>query len=152
GGDLLFQLPVRPAHVPLEGVQREQGDLTCVHMLLLLRFVVSCAFFFLKEKESKRTLTQNFVLLDRFCLSRPVRMEGGRPGVPPLRKKRSQAHRRGRTLAGPPYPGTAGGASPSPTVLKKLFRDWVGEALGPPAGGMPRGHPHPSRFACHLPP
>ena len=28
---------------------------------------------------------------------------------------------------------TAGGASPSPTVLKKLFRDWVGEALGPPA-------------------
>ena len=24
--------------------------------------------------------------------------------------------------------------SPSPTVLKKLFRDWAGEALGPPAG------------------
>ena len=62
-----------------------------------------------------------------------VRMEGGRPGVPPLRKKPSQTHRRGRTLAGPPYPGTAGGASPSPTVLKKLFRDWVGEAKGPPA-------------------
>ena len=66
-------------------------------------------------------------------MSRPVRMEGGRSGVPPLRKKPSQTHRRGRTLAGPPYPGTAGGASPSPTVLKKLFRDWVGEALGPPA-------------------
>ena len=65
-----------------------------------------------------------------FC---PVRMEGGRSGVPPLRKKPSQPQRRGRTLAGPPYPGTAGGASPSPTVLKKLFRDWVGEALGPPA-------------------
>ena len=102
-------------------------------MLLLLRFVVSCAFFFLEEKESKRTLAQNFVLLDRFCLFCPVRMEGGRPGVPPLRKKPSQTHRRGRTLAGPPYPGTAGGASPSPTVLKKLFRDWVGEAQGPPA-------------------
>ena len=49
-----------------------------------------------------------------------------------------------------------GGASPSPTVLKKLFRDWVGEALGPPAGictgsvgsvkpGAPTG-PHQPKF------
>ena len=27
------------------------------------------------------------------------------------------------------------GVVPSPTVRKKRFRDWVGEALGPPAGG-----------------
>ena len=40
GGDLLFQHSVRPAPLPLAGVQGEQGDLTCVHMLLLLRFVV----------------------------------------------------------------------------------------------------------------
>ena len=57
----------------------------------------------------------------------------GRPGVLPLRKKRSQTHRRGRTLAGPPYPGTAGGASPSPTGFKKIFSVWAGEALGAPA-------------------
>ena len=47
--------------------------------------------------------------------------------------------------------GTAGGTSPSPTAQRKRCRICVGEALGPPAGGMPRGHPHPSRFACHLP-
>ena len=45
--------------------------------------------------------------------------------------------RRGRTPAGPPYLRTSGGASPSPTVLKKLFWDWVGEALGPPAVNGP---------------
>ena len=33
--------------------------------------------------------------------------------------------------------GIAGGASPSPTVLKNLFRNWVGEALGPPADHVP---------------
>ncbi len=66
--------------------------------------------------------------LKQFC--RPL--EPGGPVCRPY-KKRPQIHRRGRTLAGPPYPGTAGGASPSPTVLKKLFRDWVGEDLGPPA-------------------
>ena len=76
---------------------------------------------------------QNFVLQDRFCLSRPVRMEGGRSGVPPLRKKPSQTHRRGRTLAGPPYPGTAGGASLSPAGFKKVFSVWAGKALGAPA-------------------
>ena len=32
-----------------------------------------------------------------------------------------------------PFRGTVGGASPSPTVLKKHFQDRVGEALGPPA-------------------
>ena len=51
--------------------------------------------------------------------------------------------RRGRTLAGPREGHTPGWLlsafgrftfSPSPTVLKKLFRDWVGEDLGPPAG------------------
>ena len=31
----------------------------------------------------------------------------------------------------------AGGASPSPTVFKKLFRDWVGEALGSPVVNGP---------------
>ena len=31
----------------------------------------------------------------------------------------------------------AGGASPSPTVFKKFFRVWVGEALGPPADHVP---------------
>ena len=99
--------------------------------------------------------------------------EGGRPGVPPLQTSSASLRsapspkgeglraadsrpygesgnipffRRGRTLAGPPYLRTSGGASPSPTVLKKLFWDWVGEALGPPAVGMPRGHPHPSRL------
>ena len=69
--------------------------------------------------------------------------------------------RRGRSQTGPREGHTPGWLlsafgrftfSPSPTVLKKLFWAWVGEALGPPAGGMPRGHPHPSRFACHLPP
>ena len=33
--------------------------------------------------------------------------------------------------------GVAGGASPSPTSLKKLFRNWVGEVLGPPADHVP---------------
>ena len=37
----------------------------------------------------------------------------------------------------PPGEGIAGGASPSPTILKKLFRNWVGEALGPPADHVP---------------
>ena len=36
-----------------------------------------------------------------------------------------------------PGEGIAGGASPSPTILKKLFRNWVGEALGPPADHVP---------------
>ena len=33
--------------------------------------------------------------------------------------------------------GIAGGASPSPTILKKLFRNLVGEVLGPPADHVP---------------
>ena len=50
--------------------------------------------------------------------------------------------RRGRTLAGPREGHTPGWLlsafgrftfSPSPTVLKKLFRNWVGESLGAPA-------------------
>ena len=50
--------------------------------------------------------------------------------------------RRGRTLAGPREGHTPGWLlsafgrftfSPSPTILKKLFRNWVGESLGAPA-------------------
>ena len=50
--------------------------------------------------------------------------------------------RRGRTRAGPREGHTPGWLlsafgrftfSPSPTVLKKLFRNWVGESLGAPA-------------------
>ena len=80
------------------------------------------------------------------------RLAGGHMG-PPLRRiwKRFLLFRRGRTLAGPPVNGllselrrrghtpgwllSAFGRftfSPSPTVLKKTFRNWVGEALGPP--------------------
>ena len=54
--------------------------------------------------------------------------------------------RRGRTLAGPREGRTPGWLlsafgrftfSPSPTGFKKIFRDWVGEALGPPAVNGP---------------
>ena len=188
---------------------------------------VRCAFFFLKEKESKRTLAQNFVLLDfsfrffsraaqvcrpykggrnlipyptpatarvapttlphRYTERRALRVEQSlpvrrrsrsqtgpsvhgllseirregqasplpssrkfpsfglahlkqfcrplEPGGPVCRpyKKRPQIHRRGRTLAGPPYPGMAGGASLSPAGFKKVFSVWAGKALGAPA-------------------
>ena len=81
------------------------------------------------------------------------RLAGGHMG-PPLRRiwKRFLLFRRGRTLAGPPVNGllselrrrghtpgwllSAFGRftfSPSPAVLKKLFRNWVGESLGAPA-------------------
>ena len=66
--------------------------------------------------------------LKQFC--RPL--EPGGPVCRPY-KKRPQIHRRGRTLAGPPYPGTAGGASLSPAGFKKVFSVWVGKVLGAPA-------------------
>ena len=75
----------------------------------------------------------------------------GRPGVPPLRRgwKPSShfvgaghwpARRRGKSLS--PLSRCARhlplirGVVPSPTSFKNIFRDWVGEALGPPAGGL----------------
>ena len=66
--------------------------------------------------------------LKQFC--RPLEPSG--PVCRPY-KKRPQIHRRGRTLAGPPYPGTAGGASLSPAGFKKVFSVWVGKVLGAPA-------------------
>ena len=67
-----------------------------------------------------------------------------RPQGPPLRRiwSRPRCFRRGWTLAGPREGHITGRLlsafgrftfSPSPTVLKKTFRNWVGEALGPPA-------------------
>ena len=56
---------------------------------------------------------------------------------------------------------TAGGAGPSPTVLQKLFRDWVsrqdahqkrGYVKSWTGGSRTRPYaPHPPRFARHLP-
>ena len=37
---------------------------------------------------------------------------------------------------------------PRPTGASRIFRAWVGELLGAPAGGILRGYPHPSRLRC----
>ena len=74
-----------------------------------------------------------------------IRREGHTPGWPHL-GLRAAAFRRlaskcacGRDLA----PAGQFTFSPSPTNRKKTLRVWVGEPLGAPAGGKPRGHPHP---------
>ena len=51
--------------------------------------------------------------------------QGGRP------------HGAAPTVENKPFRKMAGGASPSPTVFKRLFRDWVGDALGPSAVNRP---------------
>ena len=71
-----------------------------------------------------------------------------RPGGRALREKISVSGVQGRQEHGPGRLLSAFGRftfSPSPTVLKKTFRNWVGEALGPPVrirtGGVGSANP-----------
>ena len=82
-----------------------------------------------------------------------IRREGHTPGWPHL-GLRAAAFRRlaskcacGRDLA----PAGQFTFSPSPTNRKKTLRVWVGEPLGTPAGGKPRGHPHPPPLGAPSP-
>ena len=115
---------------------------------------VRCAFFFLKEKESKRTLAQNFVLLDfsfRF-FSRAAQVcrpyKGGRNLIPyPTRATARVApttfpHKYTERRAGSSRP--TGGAEPSgspqepvpdrPAGSRLTFRDTAGGASPSPTG------------------
>ena len=141
GGDLLFQHSVRPAPLPLAGVQGEQGHLTCVHMLLLLRLL---CILFLERKRIKK----NFGAKLRFAGIFFSFLLSGGPGVPPLQRgpkldsAPNTGDRKGRPYdVSPQIHGAArptGGAEPSgspqesvpdrPVGSRLTFRDTAGGA------------------------
>ena len=72
-----------------------------------------------------------------FPIAGKVPRPAGRNPARSLQEYRAEKERRGHT---PGWLLSAFGRftfSPSPTGFKKIFRDWVGEALGPPAVNRP---------------